>query len=202
MKNVATPAALAAAKVCNAVGGFPACIAAQETYSLGLMMPYFASGYNVYDMRIRCEKPPLCYDFSNISTYLNNPDVKRILGVEKKWTECDKGVQLSLISDFMKNYQQRIPELLEAGIEVLIYAGDQDYICNWLGNKAWTLALDWSGRQAFNQAEDEPFMVDGKEVGKLRSANGFSFMQVYQAGHMVPRDQPEAALGMLRKFTN
>ena len=35
-----------------------------------------------------------------------------------------------------------IPDQLGAGISVLIYAGDQDYICNWLGNRAWTQVIE------------------------------------------------------------
>jgi hypothetical protein len=41
----------------------------------------------------------------------------------------------------------------------------------------------------------------GKTAGLLRSANGFSFLQVHDAGHMVPRDQPAVALAMLNAFT-
>jgi len=48
---------------------------------------------------------------------------------------------------------------------------------------------------------------DGKEVGQLQSFANLHFLRVYQAGHMVPMDQPEAALGMLNdllagKFKN
>ena len=28
-------------------------------------------GHNPYDMRIKCEKPPLCYDFGSVETFLN-----------------------------------------------------------------------------------------------------------------------------------
>ena len=34
----------------------------------------------------------------------------------------------------------------------------------------------------------------------LRSSGGFSFLRVYDAGHMVPRDQPAVALAMLNAF--
>ena len=102
----------------------------------------------------------------------------------------------------MKNYHLLIPPMLEAGLDILVYAGDQDYICNWLGNKAWTLAMPWSGHDAFNAAEDLPYRLDSNslEVGKLRTAKGFSFLQLYSAGHMVPLDQPEAALDMFNGF--
>merc|ERR1712060_369649 len=110
--------------------------------------------------------------------------------------------------DFMKNYHQLIPPMLAAGIEVLIYAGDQDFICNWLGNEKWTLALDWRHKKTFNNANSKPFVVtgkevgakDGKEVGEIRSYANFHFLRVYQGGHMVPMHQPEAALGMLNAF--
>ena len=38
-------------------------------------------------------------------------------------------------------------------IPVLIYAGDADYICNWLGNKAWTDALEWHGKGEYGKVE-------------------------------------------------
>ena len=34
----------------------------------------------------RCAKPPLCYDFSNVATYLAKPEVQATLGVTgHKW---------------------------------------------------------------------------------------------------------------------
>jgi len=179
-----------------------ACSAAFLTCNVGENMPYQSTGYNPYDMRIKCEKPPLCYDFSHVTTYLNTPDVQKAIGATKSWSSCNMAVNKAFQNDFMKNYHTKIPDLLKSGIRVLIYAGDVDFICNWLGNKKWTLALEWSGKEAFNAAEDKPYMsTDGNtQYGRVRTAQGFSFMQVYQAGHMVPMNQPEAASQMLNDF--
>merc|ERR1711865_342473 len=101
----------------------------------------------------------------------------------------------------MKNYHTKVADLLHGGIRVMIYAGDVDYICNWLGNKKWTLALNWTGQADFNAAEDKPYMLNAThQMGRIRTAANFSFVQVYQAGHMVPKDQPDAALLMLNDF--
>ena len=138
-------------------------------------------------MRVKCAVPPLCYDFSNVGVYLAREDVQKTLGVTgHKWADCSHTVAIAfeLSGDWMKSYQQMIPDQLAAGIRVLMYAGDQDYICNWLGNQAWTKALDWPGKDAFNAAT--PTNIS---YGNLRQANNFSFLQVFDAGHMVPRDQ-------------
>ena len=37
----------------------------------------------------------------------------------------------------------------------MIYAGDVDFICNWLGNKAWTLDLEWDGKAQVGREENE-----------------------------------------------
>jgi cathepsin A (carboxypeptidase C) len=100
--------------------------------------------------------------------------------------------------------------MLESGIRVLIYAGDVDFICNWMGNKAWTQELRWSGKEEFNAAGDNKWMYakDGQTVegGMARTGHAahgegsLTFLQVYEAGHMVPMDQPQAALSLLNTF--
>ena len=86
-----------------------------------------------------------------------------------------------------------IPDQLEAGINFLIYAGDCGFICNWLGNKAWALELKWSGNAAFNAAKDVPWTytsADGHPAqgGIVRSANGFTFLQVRVGACVISRD--------------
>jgi hypothetical protein len=41
-----------------------------------------------------------------------------------------------MLTDWMRNLEVGIPALLEDGINVLIYAGEYDLICNWLGKDA------------------------------------------------------------------
>lgn len=70
------------------------------------------------------------------------------------------------------------------------------------GNKAWTQELKWTGRQAFNAAPDQPWLLaDGTQAGEARTAEGFTFLRVFGAGHMVPMDQPAAALALVNAFT-
>jgi len=201
--KAATPACVASIKACNQPAGLnttATCLASYEGCNLMSQIPYEASGKNPYDMRIKCAVRPLCYDFSNVQTYLNNADVQKALGVKKNWGSCNKAVTLlfAYAGDWMKSWHQVIPDMLADGIRTLIYAGDEDYICNWLGNMKWTLALDWPHKADFNAATNREYQIDGKTVAKVRSSNLFTFMQVFEAGHMVPRDQPAVALQMVK----
>ena len=56
--------------------------------------------------------------------------------------------------------------------------------------------LDWKGKDEFNAADEHEW----ESSGLARTANGLTFLQVYDAGHMVPSDQPEVALSMIRNF--
>ena len=164
--------------------------------------PYQMSGLNPYDIRKKCESPPLCYDFSNVNTFMNLDSTREALHVSDKageWESCNMGINMKFHSDWMHDFSPYIGDMLNGGIPVLIYAGDVDFICNYLGNRAWTLGLDWDHTEEFNKAEDHEW---ADKSGLARTSNGFTFLQVYDAGHMVPSDQPEVALKMITNFVN
>ncbi|CAA6655549.1 unnamed protein product [Spirodela intermedia] len=155
---------------------------------------------NYYDIRKQCEGS-LCYDFSNMEKFLNQNTVKNALGVgELDFVSCSPTVYEALITDWMKNLEVGIPALLEDGIQLLIYAGEYDLICNWLGNSRWVHSMEWSGQEGFASSSSVPFIVDGAEAGSLKTHGPLSFLKVHDAGHMVPMDQPAASLEMLRRW--
>lgn len=92
-----------------------------------------------YDIRKKCEGA-LCYDFSSMETFLNQKSVRDALGVGNVgFVSCSTAVYDAMVNDWMRNLEVGIPTLLEEGIKVLIYAGEYDLICNWLGEPPSTL---------------------------------------------------------------
>ena len=162
--------------------------------------PYESTGLNPYNIELKCGPNPLCYNFTNVNVFLNTERVQSALGVNKKWSSCNDVVNAGFGKDWMRNYQTQLPDLLNNGTRVLIYAGDLDFICNWLGNQAWTLALQWPHRADFNNARVYNWTVDGAAAGEGRTSNGFTFLRVFDAGHMVPKDQPKNAQTMLNEL--
>jgi len=43
-------------------------------------------------------------------------------------------------------------------------------------------------------------MLMAKKAGTVRTASNFTFLQVNNAGHMVPMNQPENSLSMIETF--
>ena len=116
---------------------------------------------------------------------------------------CSGKVHEDMMADWMRNLEPTIPPMLEGGLRVMIYAGENDFICNWLGNHRWVKAMEWSGSARFNAAMPQPFVVDGTTAGDVTELEGsLSFVKVSESGHMVPMDQPRNAVEMLRRFIN
>ncbi|KAK9168616.1 hypothetical protein Syun_000756 [Stephania yunnanensis] len=160
-----------------------------------------AGNINHYDIRKKCVGQ-LCYDFSNLIKFLNQKPVRHALGVgDIEFVSCSPAVYQGMLMDWMRNLEIGIPALLEDGVKLLVYAGEYDLICNWLGNYRWVNAMEWSGQQNFTANPNVPFNVDGAEAGLLKSYGPLSFLKVHDAGHMVPMDQPKAALEMLTRWT-
>jgi cathepsin A (carboxypeptidase C) len=195
------------------------CPEAQSACNNAEMSPYYNNGLNPYDIRKECGANPLCYDFSDVTDFLNDNAIKEQLGVPSfvQWQSCNGTVNSHFGEDWMKSFKYTIPDLLAAKVRVLIYAGDMDFVCNWLGNQAWTLGMEWPGQSAFDKegmhawnptsSSSSSSSADGvvgaeptTGAGMARTAEGFTFLRVFDAGHMVPLDQPQNALSMLQTF--
>ncbi|KAM0747546.1 peptidase S10 serine carboxypeptidase [Meredithblackwellia eburnea MCA 4105] len=180
--------------------------------------PIQQSGKNPYDVRKKCDREgddgPLCYkEMQWIETYLNKPEIKKELGAsaDRTFESCNMQINQAFTfnGDVSHNTVALVPPLLEAGIRVLIYAGEADFMCNYMGNLEWTLALEWSGKADYNLAKPKSFKMASKKAksGGLTRSTGdgaglLTYLQVYDAGHMVPFDQPEFSLEFFNKWIN
>ena len=157
--------------------------------------------FNVYDIRIPCEHPPLCYDFDNLDKLIDLPEVREALNVDQRsWEQCNQVVHTFMLGDWISDLSPQVDYALSNGVGILVYSGDKDFICNWRGGEAWSNNIEWSGQQLFQDAGYQNWTVDGEPAGEFKQHDQFTFLRVYDAGHMVPMDQPKNALEMLRKF--
>lgn len=133
---------------------------------------------------------------------LGQENIKEILGVKgRNWSECNQVVHTALLGDWMLDLSPKVTDILNEGLDVLVYSGDKDFICNWRGGEEWSNKVDWTGAADYSKVEYEDWMVGDKAAGQLKSHKNLKFLRVYDAGHMVPMNQPVAALQMLDQFT-
>jgi cathepsin A (carboxypeptidase C) len=183
------------------------CVPAQIYCNNAEIMPYIKTGTNPYDIRDPCEDTEhLCYiGIYQATQFLNKPEVIEAVGAEvDHYGSCNWDVNrdFMLDGDWMKPFYRLTTKVLEE-IPVLIYAGDADFICNWMGIHAWTENLEWPHKEDFNKLDLEPLTIAGQgeeEYGQIKSSHNFTFMRIYEAGHMVPHDQPEAALDFFNRW--
>ncbi|CDO94873.1 unnamed protein product [Kluyveromyces dobzhanskii CBS 2104] len=185
------------------------CVLADRYCEQQITTVYEKSGRNFYDIRAPCElndDSGACYkEEVYISDYLNQEEVQRALGTDvSTFQSCssDVGIGFAFTGDGPNPFQQYVAELLDQDIHVLIYAGDKDYICNWLGNLAWTDDLDWKFHAEYQQQLLRKWKSEETEetIGQTKSYGPLSFLRIYDAGHMVPHDQPANSLQMVNSW--
>ncbi|KAJ7079578.1 carboxypeptidase C [Mycena belliarum] len=182
-----------------------------------LFGPLVQTGLNLYDVRKKCDRSKdgdLCYvQMSWIDAWMNDAKNKVALGVDpsRTFASCNTDVNMAfaLQGDGVHNSAKLLSELIDGGIRLLIYAGNADAMCNFMGNERWLDVLESSFQNEFVAAKPIPWVTlgTGKLAGTVRSAGngGFSagnisYVVVHEAGHMVPFDQPEAALDLFSRW--
>ncbi|KAJ9131642.1 Carboxypeptidase [Pleurostoma richardsiae] len=186
---------LPAAEDCTGVtGNITACIAADAICESTIDEPLSSSAdFNAYDIRESSdsEYPPETY-----VEYLYNPIILAKIGAISPYKECGEVpyAKFAATGDSARPFLDTLSDVVDRGVQVLIWAGDADWICNYLGGLYVVGNLTFIGSSSFAQKQVEPYTVDGAEYGLFKTQDNISWLQVYEAGHEVPYYQPQVAL--------
>ncbi|KAK8165630.1 Alpha/Beta hydrolase protein [Phyllosticta citrichinensis] len=176
------------------------CVQASNMCRDNVEGPYEAlSDRGMYDIRENANNtvPPEYW-----KAWLNRAEVQNALGVAANYSSGSSEIYYAfqMSGDFVyPSFVKDLEMLLENGVRVALYYGDADYICNWFGGEAVSLAVNYTHAARFRAAGYAPFVVDNTEYGAVRQYGNFSFLRIYNAGHLVPYYQPLASLEMFRR---
>lgn len=154
-----------------------------------------------YDIR---ELSPDPFPYTFYVDYLNTAGFQKAIGAFQNFSESS-----STVSDAFSNTGddgresgtiEDVRSLLDQGIQVVMYAGDADYNCNWLGGE---VIAEQVGHKGFSQAGYADLKTsDGVVHGQVKQSGQFSFVRIYESGHEVPFYQPLASLEMFERVLN
>ena len=137
-------------------------------------------------------------EYREIRKFWNRTDVQKELGVCCQPYETSNryaGRELRKY-DWLVPYGGEIAFILDKKYPVTLLYGDLDYTCQYIGGLAVLEAMNWYGAKEFLHSQWEK---QGK-YGKRRRVDKFTVYMVYNAGHLIPKNQPEIALKLLDEF--
>lgn len=148
----------------------------------------------------RVSVTPPCINATAAVTYMNAAEVRTTLHIPSslgQWGVCSDILNYQTIYDDMTPQYRKI---LKAGKRVLVYNGDVDMACNFLGDEWFVdrlqLPVVKKRGEWFYQDENKTKQV----AGFVKQFQGITFVTVRGAGHMVPTDKPRPALDMFINF--
>lgn len=138
-------------------------------------------------------------------TYLNLASTRASIhvGASAYW-DYNATVEFHLIPDWMTTVAPLLTPLMDR-YKVLIYTGQLDIILGTAANEEFINSLAWSGNHAYKSAQPVIWYPShnpsgSQPFGYATSVNKFRHVTVRNAGHLLPLDQPAAALDMITRF--
>jgi carboxypeptidase C (cathepsin A) len=197
--NTYTNQCLPALKQCSSTtGSNSACENAENTCYDGIEGPISEGNFDVYDVREPSNDP---YPPETYATYLTQSSVVSAIGAKTTYQECPNAPynKFSSTGDDSRSFMSTLASVVSSGIQVVLWAGDADWICNYEGGFNVANSLSWSGQSQFVNTALKSYTVNGASTGLYKTVNNLSWLQVYAAGHEVPYYQPATALQVFKQ---
>lgn len=181
------------------------CASAYQSCNDNVITPYQESGRSIYDIG---RYLPDSFPPSTYLELLNTASFQAAIGSPVNFTQTNAQVIEAFQDTGDHARQSLIPDiaaLLKSGIRVGFIYGDRDYICNWLGGEAISLAVaaqtSPSYASLFPAAGYAPIIVNTTYIGGVvRQYGNLSFSRIYDAGHSVPAYQGETAFQVFARI--
>ncbi|KAI0881827.1 alpha/beta-hydrolase [Annulohypoxylon maeteangense] len=168
--------------------------------------------FNMYDVRLK-DTYPSCGmnwppDLTSVTPYLRKQEVVKALHINTNkvtgWTECNGAVGNAFNTQTSKPSVDYLPDLLKE-VNVLLFSGAEDLICNHLGTEAFISNMQWNGGKGFelspgNWAPRRDWTFEGEAAGFWQEARNLTYVLFYNSSHMVPFDYPRRTRDMLDRF--
>ncbi|KAK1337687.1 hypothetical protein QTO34_002320 [Cnephaeus nilssonii] len=153
----------------------------------------------------RVHLDPPCTNTTATSTYLNNPFVRKALHIPEQlpgWDMCNFLVNIQYRRLYQSMSSQYLKLLAPQKYRILLYNGDVDMACNFMGDEWFVDSLNQK-----MEVQRRPWLVNygdsGEQIaGFVKEFSHITFLTIKGAGHMVPTDKPQAALTMFSRFLN
>jgi len=109
---------------------------------------------------------------------------------------------LEASGDFGNSTVYAVEALLEQGIDVLVFCGQDDLNINCVGHNQYLSQLGWSNIDQFKTSPRNAFYVNGSVAGIYKGYQNLNYVVINKAGHMATFDQPANTLGAVTSFIN
>lgn len=170
--------------------------------------------FNMYDVRLKDKVTNSCgmgwpLDLDNVEPYLRRADVVKALNINPAkasgWSECNGDVGKAMSTLNSKPAITLLPGLIESGLNVLLFSGDKDLICNHIGTETMIHNMKWKGASGFETspgvwAPRHDWTFEDEPAGYYQHARNLTYVLFYNSSHMVPYDQPRQTRDMLDRF--
>jgi len=137
-----------------------------------------------------------CFDDHVMENWFSRSDVREALHIPEhlpaEWTVCSNIPYTEIYDNMTAQF-----DYLKTQVKGLVYNGDWDMVCNFLGNEWFIENLGFTELEKYRE-----WYHNGQVAGFVKRWENLDFVTVKGAGHMVPEDRPGQSLKMIYSFIN
>ncbi|KAJ3314348.1 Cell death protease [Blyttiomyces sp. JEL0837] len=167
---------------------------------------------NIYNIHTDCHYTDAREN--SLAVFLNDPRTQKALHVSDlaaqwnrtmgtTWEGCSDLVMQYMDDSGLPDTYEVMPKILQTGIPIILFEGDLDFICQYVNVERVLGNMTWFSKTGFDTPlppKDPWTLPDGKQAGITTNSRGLTYIRIFNAGHMVPTDQPAAGYQVLNQL--